>query len=71
MRTGANIRRPFTGRSRNGIILYFHYDGGKKLFSEPLKQSDVIAESFRTGNQLPVSQMTIITGRRTLSDLQE
>lgn len=46
---GKSIRWPSMGRNKRCITLDFHYEEGKQLFMELVKQADVVVENFRTG----------------------
>lgn len=46
---GKSIRWPSMGRNKRCVTLDFHYDEGKMLFMELVKQADVVVENFRTG----------------------
>lgn len=46
---GKSIRWPSMGRNKRCITLDFHFEEGKKIFMELVKQADVVVENFRTG----------------------
>jgi len=46
---GKSIRWPSMGRNKRCITLDFHYEEGRQLFLELVKQADVVIENFRTG----------------------
>ncbi len=46
---GKSIRWPSMGRNKRCITLDFHFDEGKRIFIELVKQADVVVENFRTG----------------------
>ncbi len=46
---GRSIRWPSMGRNKRCITLDFHYEEGKEIFLELVKQADVVVENFRTG----------------------
>ncbi len=49
LKDGKSIRWPAMGRNKRSITLDFHFEEGKKLFLELVKQADVVIENFKTG----------------------
>ena len=48
-RDGKSIRWPSMGRNKRCITLDFHYEEGREIFLDLVKQADVLIENFRTG----------------------
>lgn len=46
---GKSVRWPSMGRNKRCITLDFHFEEGKKLFLELVKEADVVVENYRTG----------------------
>jgi len=46
---GKSVRWPSMGRNKKCITLDFHYEEGRQIFLELVKQADVVIENFRTG----------------------
>ena len=49
LKDGVSIRWPALGRNKKSITLDFHYEEGKKIFLDLVKQCDVVIENFKTG----------------------
>lgn len=49
LKDGVSIRWPALGRNKKSITLDLHYEEGRRIFLELIKQSDVLIENFRTG----------------------
>lgn len=49
LKDGVSIRWPALARNKKSITLDLHYEEGKKIFLELIRQSDVLVENFRTG----------------------
>ncbi len=46
---GKSVRWPSMGRNKRCITLDFHYEKGRQIFLDLVKQADVVIENFRTG----------------------
>ena len=46
---GKSIRWPSMGRNKRCITLDFHFDEGRQIFMDLVRQADVVVENFRTG----------------------
>ncbi|MEA5136289.1 MAG: CoA transferase [Candidatus Fimivivens sp.] len=46
---GKSVRWPSMGRNKRCITLDFHYEEGRQIFLDLVKQADVVIENFRTG----------------------
>ena len=49
LKNGISTRWPCMGRNKKTITLDFHYDEGKEVFLNLVKESDVVIENFKTG----------------------
>lgn len=49
MKNGKSVRWPSMGRNKKCITLDFHYEEGRQIFLELVKQADVVIENFRAG----------------------